>query len=199
MQIMNKAVLLLAGTLALLSGCSSTTPTVGSNVTYGNATDVERVNIAFGSTDLQMMAEAMARSLSEYSAENFKDKPLVTLATVKNKTDEYIDTKSITDSIKTQLIKGRALRFAVDAADMQNQTDELVRQNNSGLYKGDTTAKFGQMLGAKLRVEGSLTSIVKSASGTKDVYYKFTLMMTDVQTGEVAWMDEKEIRKTAQH
>ena len=70
MQIMNKAVLLLAGTLALLSGCSSTTPTVGSNVTYGNATDVERVNIAFGSTDLQMMAEAMARSLSEYSAEN---------------------------------------------------------------------------------------------------------------------------------
>jgi PBP1b-binding outer membrane lipoprotein LpoB len=29
------------------------------------------------------------------------------------------------------------------------------------------------------------------------VYYKFTLQMTDVETGEVTWMDEKEIRKSA--
>jgi uncharacterized protein (TIGR02722 family) len=183
---------------ALLFGCAATTPTVGGSVSYGNATDVEQVTSDFGSTDLQLMAEKMARSLSEFSAESYKDKPLVTVANVKNKTNEYIDTRSITDSIKTQILKSRALRFAVDIADMQNQTDELTRQNNSGLYKRSSTARVGQMQAAKYRVEGTLTSIVKRNSSLKDVYYKFTLQMTDVESGEVVWMDEKEIRKVAQ-
>jgi PBP1b-binding outer membrane lipoprotein LpoB len=80
---------------------------------------------------------------------------------------------------------------------MQNQTDELQRQNNTGLYKKSTTAKVGNMQAAKYRIEGNLTSIVKKNSSIKDVYYKFTLQMTDVETGEVTWMDEKEIRKSA--
>lgn len=183
---------------ALLFGCAATTPTVGGNVSYGNATDVEQVNADFGSTDLQLMAERMSRSLSEFSAESYKDKPLVTVANVKNKTNEYIDTRSITDSIKTQLLKSRALRFAVDISDMQNQTDELTRQNNSGLYARQSTARVGQMQAAKFRVEGTLTSIVKRNSSIKDVYYKFTLQMTSIESGEVVWMDEKEIRKVAQ-
>ena len=91
------------------------------------------------------------------------------------------------------------MRFVVDIADMQNQTDELARQNSSGLYQSASTAKIGQMQGARFRIEGSLTSIVKRVGETKDVYYKFTLMMTDIQSGEIAWMDEKEIRKTEQH
>jgi len=204
MQIMNRFTCVLAVvSAALMAACSgpptATTLTVGNNICYGNATDVERLSLDFGSTDLQMMAEKMARSLSEFSVENYKDKPLVTLAAVKNKTDEYIDTKSITDSIKTQLIKSKALRFVVDAADMQNQTDELARQNSSGLYKSATTAKVGQMTGARFRIEGALTSIVKRVADTKDVYYKFTLMLTDNESGEIVWMDEKEIRKMSGH
>jgi uncharacterized protein (TIGR02722 family) len=190
-------VLFLVICITSLYGCASTTPTIGSKVSYGDATDVEQVTSDFGSTDLQMMAEKMAGSLGEFSAENFKQKPLVTLADVKNKTDEYIDTKSITDSIKTQLLKGHSLRLAVDVVDMQNQTDELARQNNSGLYKKATAAKVGQMKGAQYRIEGTLTSIVKKNSSVKDVYYKFTLSMTDIESGEVTWMDEKEIRKQA--
>lgn len=182
--------------VSMLYGCAATTPTVSSNVSYGNAADVEQVSNEFGSTDLQTIAESMARSLAQSVAGN-KQKPLVTMSNVKNKTDEYIDTRSITDSIKTQLLKSGTMRFATDMADMQNQTDELVRQNNSGLYKKATTAKVGQMQGAQFRIEGSLTSIVKRNSSVKDVYYKFTLMMTDIESGTVEWMDEKEIRKTS--
>jgi len=178
-----------------LVGCAST-PTVGGNVQYGSAKDVEQVTSDFGSTDLQMIAESMARSLAQTVSGN-KEKPLVTVADVKNKTDEYIDTKSITDSIKTQLLKSGTVRFATDISDMQNQTDELMRQNNSGLYKKSTRAKMGNMQAAQFRIEGNLTSIVKRGANIKDVYYKFTLMMTDIESGTLEWMDEKEIRKTA--
>lgn len=182
--------------VVMLYGCSATTPTVSDRLKYGNATDVEQVTTEFGSTDLQLIAESMARSLAQSVAAN-KEKPLVTIADVKNKTDEYIDTRSITDSIKTQLLKSGTMGFATDIGDMQNQTDELARQNDSGLYKKSSTAKVGQMQGAQYRIEGSLTSIVKRNTSVKDVYYKFTLMMTNIESGTTEWMDEKEIRKMA--
>jgi uncharacterized protein (TIGR02722 family) len=126
-----------------------------------------------------------------------RTKPLVTIAEVKNKTSEYIDTRAITDTIRTQLLKSGTMRFATDIAGMQNQTDELSRQNSSGLYKNSTQAKVGKMEGAQYRIEGNITSIVKRTSDVKDVYYKFSLMMTNIEGGTIEWADEKEIRKTS--
>ncbi|MBB5392964.1 MULTISPECIES: penicillin-binding protein activator LpoB [unclassified Herbaspirillum] len=182
---------------AALFGCATPgTPTVGGNVQYGDAKAVEQVTNEFGSTDLQTIAESMARSLAQ-SASGYKSKPLVTFADVKNKTSEYIDTRSISDSIRTQLVKSGTMRFATDIDAMQNQTDELTRQNNSGLYKKSATAKVGKMQGAQYRIEGNITSIVKRGGDVKDVYYKFSLIMTDIEAGTIEWADEKEIRKTS--
>lgn len=177
---------------------STTSPTVGGNVQYGDAKAVEQVTNEFGSTDLQTIAESMARSLAQSMA-GAKTKPLVTIADVKNKTSEYIDTRSITDSIRVQLLKSGTMRFATDIDGMQHQTDELIRQNQSGLYKQSTTSKAGKMEGAKYRIEGNITSIVKRGSGVKDVYYKFSLALTDIESGTLEWADEKEIRKLSRN
>ncbi len=187
---------IIAALVTGLYGCAANSPTVSGNVHYGDANAVEKVSNEFGSTDLQTIAESMARSLGQTAA-GYSPKPLVTVADVKNKTSEYIDTKSITDSIRVQLLKGGTMRFATDISAMQNQTDELARQNNSGLYKKSTTAKTGQMEGAKYRIEGNITSIVKRNSSVMDVYYKFSLIMTDIESGTIEWADEKEIRKTS--
>ena len=185
------------GLTVWLGACANSTPTVGGNVQYGDAKAVETVTNQFGSTDLQTIAESMARSLAQ-SAVGYPVKPLVTIAEVKNKTSEYIDTRSITDSIRTQLLKSGTMRFATDIASMNNQTDELARQNSSGLYKDSAKAKLGQMEGAKFRIEGSISSIVKRNADMMDVYYKFSLIMTNVEAGTIEWADEKEIRKTSQ-
>ena len=66
-----------------------------------------------------------------------------------------------------------------------------------GLYKQKSTAKIGNMTAAKYSMEGELTSIVKQSASTKDVYYKFTLKLFDVEEGTIEWQDEKEIRKTS--
>jgi len=80
---------------------------------------------------------------------------------------------------------------------MQAGVDELQRQNQSGLYKQSSTAKIGNMTAAKYSMEGELTSIVKQSASTKDVFYKFTLKLFDVEEGTIEWQDEKEIRKTS--
>ncbi len=186
----------LLGVIGLLSACANSTPTIGSNVQYGDSKAVERLTNEFGSTDLQTIAESMARSLSQTAA-GYRSRPLVTIAEVKNKTSEYIDTRAITNTIRSQLLKSGSMRFATDIAAMQNQTDELTRQSTTGLYKKSTAVKVGKMEGAQYRIEGEISSIVKRTSDVKDVYYKFSLIMTDVEAGTIEWAEEKEIRKTS--
>ena len=80
---------------------------------------------------------------------------------------------------------------------MQNQTDELRRQTQSGLYDKTKQVKVGKMQGAKYRLDGSVSSIVKRTADLKDVYYKMNFRLIEIETGVVEWSDEKEIRKSA--
>ncbi len=193
----------LCGTLVassmLLAGCPTTLsqPTVkfSRQVSYGDAKAVETVTNEFGSTDLQMIAEKMVGSLLEDPV--LANRPTLTLSAVRNKTSEYIDTKSIMNSIQTALVKSRKVRFTRSADEMQAGVDELQRQNQSGLYKSAGRAKVGNMTAAKYSLEGEIVSIVKQSATTKDVFYKMTLKLYDVEEGSIEWQDEKEIRKTS--
>lgn len=174
----------------LLAGCARET------VRYGDARGVETVTNEFGSTDLQMIAEAMTRSLLDAPVVVASNLPIVTVQEVRNKTNEYIDTRSITDSIRAELQKSGKVRFAVDAAGMATQKEEIDRQQDDEYYDPEQVAEKGRMVGAQYRLEGNITSIVKTAKDVKDVYYKFNLQMWNIRNGLLEWTDEKEIRKT---
>jgi len=183
--------LTLAAALAvavLAGGCAEKTR-------YGDARGVETLTNEFGSTDLQMMAESMARSMNQAPIIASANLPVVTVQEVRNKTSEYIDTRAITDSIRSELQKGGKVRFAVDAAAMSQQTEELKRQQ-SELYAKEQAAEMGRMVGAQYRLEGNIVSIVKQVKEAKDVYYKLNLQLWNIRNGLLEWSDEKEIRKT---
>ena len=183
---------LLPITLGLLTLACNTPVT-----SYGNAQTTETVNADFGSTDLQMIAETMVGSLLDADkierdpAEPTKA-PLVAVARIVNNTSEHIDTKSITDKIRTSLIKSGKVRFlAMDA-----QADLNAQYKHQAVMADSATAKTaGKQAGAKYILKGDITSIVKTQGRTKDVYYKFTLNLVDVESAVIEWADEKEIRK----
>lgn len=192
---------LLAAALVLaLAACQTTSPTVGSDtgVSYGDAKAVETVTTDLGSTDIQMISEKMTQSLIQHPVIQglIKKRQLLMASPVKNKTSEYFDTRLITDTVLMQLQKN-GIRYAIEGEDMQNQTDELRRQNQSGLYDKAKAVKMGKMQGAKFRLDGSISSIVKKSSDVKDVYYKMNLRLIEIETGIVEWSDEKDIRKSA--
>ena len=191
---------LLVGILMLaLAGCQTTSPTTGtSGVSYGDAKAVETVTTDLGSTDIQMISEKMTQGLIQTPEIQtlIKKRQLLMASPVKNKTSEYFDTRLITDTVLTQLQKN-GVKYVIEGEDMQNQTDELMRQNQSGLYSKSKSVKMGKMHGAKYRLDGSISSIVKKTSDLKDVYYKMNLRLIEIETGIVEWSDEKEIRKSA--
>jgi len=181
------AVLLVAAALA--AGCAE------EKTRYGEERGIETVTNQFSSTDLQMIAESMTRSMLQAPVIVGSNLPIVTVQEVKNKTSEYIDTRAITDSIRAELQKSGKVRFAVDQAAMQQQVQELERQQ-SELYEPEQAAEKGRMVGAQYRMEGNIVSIVKQTKDVKDVFYKFNLQLWNIRNGLLEWSDEKEIRKT---
>lgn len=184
--------------VVILSACetlSQPTERFSRTTNYGDSKAVETLTNEFGSTDLQMIAETMVGSLLEDPL--LADRPIMTLGSVKNKTSEYIDTKSIMNSIQTQLVKSRKVKFARSADEMDQGVAELQRQNQSGLYKEQGKAKIGNMTAAQYSLEGEIVSIVKQTAKAKDVFYKMTLTVYNVEEGTVEWQEEKEIRKTS--
>lgn len=183
---------LLAAAALGLNGCATQTQ-------YGDATAVETVNTDFGSTDLQMIAEKMVDDLlaSPAMAEIAPSgkRPILFVDTIKNKTLEHIDTESITDTISTKMLNSGRFRF-VDRTKVDAIAKELDYQANSGMVDEAKSVKIGRQLGAQMMLYGNFSSIVKTSGGTKDVYYKFTMKLTNLESGLVEFQAEKEIRKT---
>lgn len=173
--------------------------TACSSVQYGDATAVETVNTDFGSTDLQMIAEKMADDLLASPAmadiaPNGK-RPILFVDTIKNKTLEHIDTESITDTISTKMLNSGRFRF-VDMTRVDAVAKQFDYQKNSGMVDETKSVQMGRQLGAQFMLYGNFSSIQKTAGSTKDVYYKFTMKLTNIESGLVEFQSEKEIRKT---
>jgi len=187
--------------LLLLAGCSS--------LRYKDPSEVEVVAIDFGSTDLQQMAAGMINSFASSPNVAYIDNPkgddkrvIVYVGDVENRTTEHIDTAGITDKIQTKLLETGKFRF-VAGHHGQEEIDEQVRFQQSGKVREDMMRSFGKQLGADLILYGTLRSIDKKKSAslesggvtTKDKYYQFVMKAVNIDTAEILWQDEVEIRK----
>jgi len=166
----------------------------GTRVNYGDPGAIERVNTGFGSTDLHMITEKMVSSLVMSSV--LDGRPVLLVDDVRNKTHEHIDTKAVTDKIRTVLLKHGKAKITARSDIAESILNEQEFQN-SNLADPKTIVRMGKMAGAKYILFGEITSIVKQAGRTKDVWYKITLNLTNVQDGLIEWADDKEIRKVA--
>lgn len=184
-------IILLGSTALVLGGCAS-------KVQYGDPTAVETVDEKFGSTDLQQIAAKMVDSMLTFPSVmqmTANRQPVLYVEGVKNKTREHIDLESVTDTIVNKLLRSAKFRF-VDKATRDLARQELGFQNDSGMVDPNTAAQIGRHVGAQYMLHGNISNITKQSASTKDVYYKFTLKMINLETGILTWQDEKEIRKS---
>ena len=183
---------LFGAVLVVLSSCS--TPTVR----YGDATSAVPVSTDFGSNDLQQIANSMVNSLLTFPPivqETKNRRPIIEVARVNNKTMQHIDTQSITDSIRTKLLRSGKFRFT-DRSSNKQTIDEIRAQQESGLNDQETAVQFGKQYNAEFLLVSNLSEIKQKNRNVIDVYYKFTMSLKNLRTGILEWSDEQQIRKT---
>ena len=176
-----------AGLLALLaSGCATT-------VEYGDATSSKPISTDFGSSDLQQIAATMVDSLLVFPPVmdlTASRRPVLMVDTVKNKTMQHIDTESVTDSIRTKLIRSRKFSFQ-DRTTEAALNEELAYQQ----VAAQDAIAAGQQDAPRYMLTANLSEIEQTEGRVKDVYYKFTMSLRDLKSGRLIWADEQEIRK----
>ena len=180
-----------AAALAGLTGCVST-PSV-------REVELDRAPITskLEAQDFRRTAEKMVESLlvSEGVTEVTGGKrPVLDIDPIKNRTTQHFDVVSITDSIRTQLLRSGKFRF-MDRSTSGTDIEIMDEQANLGLTAPSKAIRPGQQSAAQLILYGAVTEHKTSAGNTTDRYYKFTLNLKDLVSGELVWADEKEIRK----
>jgi uncharacterized protein (TIGR02722 family) len=176
----------------LLVGCADRQFTKGE---YDDVNEVRLLDDKFNESDAVMLIEDMITSMAAHPViTDAKVPPVVQVEGVRNKTAEHIDTKSMTDSLRTALIKTGKVRFA-NKEDRESMQEEQDFQNDSGRVRKDTQKRRDSAVGADYMLTGDLSSNVQEVGSRKLIYYKLTLNLTNLTSGLIEWSDEKPIRK----
>ena len=189
-KMMYVTMIALAG--ALVSGCAST-PEVREV-----SLDRQPLTHRLEPQDIRRTIETMVASmqqivdLDEYGYANTR--PVLDVFPVKNNTSQHLDMKSFTDSLRSSLLKTRMFRF-VDRSTSQNDVTIMNEQALGGLTDPTKAIQMGQQSAAQMTITGELSEMKTQAGRVTDAYYKFSLQLKDLRTGELVWTDEKEIRK----
>ncbi len=163
----------------------------------GDYEDPEKANLLndkWSETDMQTAVKDLVGSLIAHPAiKDAKTPPVVIVTQLQNKTSEHIDTQSVMDMVRVDLMKAGKVSF-IDKEARQDIADEYNYQN-SGMVAKDTQKGPGGQVGADFIINGRLDSIVQEVGKDKTIYYKVTLNMTNLKTGMIVWADNKQLRK----
>lgn len=181
------SVILFAG-----NGCASTP-----RVTDDNLDPTHSLTTRIEPQDIRRTVEAMAESLiaddGVLEATNGK-RPILDIELMKNRSQMIVDMKSITDSIRTRLIRSRLFRF-VDRSTSGVDITMMDEQAQLGLTDRRKAIKPGQQNAAEMVLTGTLFDMTARDGRVTNRYYKFNMILKDLRTGEIVWSSEQEINK----
>lgn len=184
---------LLGGLSLFMGGCASERA-----FTKGEYDDVDQVRLLddkFNESDAAALVEEMIGSMATHPIfADAKVPPVVQVEVVRNKTSEHIDTKNLTDALRTNLIKTGKVRFS-NKEDRDLMGQEVDYQNESGRVAKSSRKKRDGGIGADYILTGDLISNTQQVGNRKLIFYKLTLNLTNLTTGLIEWSDEKPIRK----
>ena len=181
----------------LMSGCAAfRTSTSDVDVNSGKS-PVERADYNY--SDMQNITRKVVDEMvaSPFLTDQAAP-PIMMIAGVQNRTSAYVDTKNLTDKMRTLLFKTGRVQFVNEA-----RREDLLKEQGYQAANAtpETQTSVGKQLGAKFMVSGSLVEM-ETKSGrqvrvSKQVlkYYKLTIEVTDLETGLLAWTTEEEFAR----
>jgi len=191
-EVMKKAFVVLL-VIFLVVGCSSSRKVY--RIEPETTTDLSGY---WNDTDARLVAEEMIKDclsrvwLTDFAASQGK-KPVVTVGTVRNKSDEHIDAETFTTDFERELTNSGQVKFVASRQQKEEIRDERFDQQD--FASPETMKKIRNETGADFILLGSIKSIVDEIKGTKVVYYQTDLELVNIETMEKVWIGTKKIKK----
>jgi uncharacterized protein (TIGR02722 family) len=191
------ATTLTATALLALAGCND-----GWKVNRVDPAKTTDLDYRFNDTDARQILQAMSQSalssgnVERWVGEHGGRRPTIYLATVKNNTQDYINTELITNRLQDDLLNSG--KFEIKA--QRDLRQELRDERLDTKYNDPATVKrVAAEVNADLALLGSINdNKQRSTSGNTVVsVYEATLQLVDVETAKVIWRNTQDIKKVA--
>lgn len=166
---------------------------------YADPKSVEIVDESWNETDGRVVAEKVVQNmlaqpwLGRYQAKT-KQRPIVVVGDVENRTDEHIDTQALVSYIADELINSGSVRF-VDGEAREQILKEMRHQTESGEVAKSAAKQRGQQIGADFLLVGFVSSTAQVQKKLKLVTYQIQFRLTDLTTSEIIWSNKELIKK----
>lgn len=181
--------------LGLLSGCAM----FRASIDDVPVDSMEHYRASYDASDMRRITETVtARILGSPLIAGQPKPPVMMIAGIDNRTQEYVDTKSLTDRMRTIMIQSGQVQFVNEA----RREDLLHEQGYQAVHATpDNQLSLGQQLGARYMLSGSLAQMTQETpkqvriSRQRMKYYKLTLEITDLESGLILWTTEEEFAR----
>jgi penicillin-binding protein activator len=177
----------------LFVGCSSTSV---KRVDVGETIDVSG---QWNDTDSRLVAEEMITDVltrpwvRTFRLQHGGQAPVVIVGTVRNRSDEHINTATFVKDLERSLINSGEVGFVAATGEREELREE--RKDQAAHASEKTAKEEGQEIGADFMLQGSINTITDRLEGTEVKYYQVNLELTDIEKHMKVWIGEKKIKK----
>lgn len=176
----------------VFSGCKSRSVT---RISPDQTTDLSG---RWNDTDSKLVANEMVEDVlkrpwrEEFVRKN-NERPVVIVGMIQNKSHEHIQPEVFIKDIQKEFINSGMIRVV-----QNSELREMIRKERGDQQEfasRETQKQFGKELGADYMMFGTINSIVDQYQNKKAVFYQVNLELADIETNEIVWIGEKEIKK----
>lgn len=177
--------------VAFVSGCASTG-------VQRTSLDRDRpLTERFDPDDARKTVEYMVDSMLQFGPVveiTSAGRPVLDIAPMQNRTREHIDTRALTTSIRTKLLRTGQFRFK-DRASSATDIEIMNEEAELGLVDRQKAVRAGSQSATELYLSGEIMDMRTQVGRRIDQYYYIMMTLKDLSSGEIIWTDEQEIRK----
>ena len=192
---LNKAMIPVALAAFLLAGCATSVKREDVNTTID-------ISGRWNDTDSRLVAEEMIKDCLSQSwlarANTALGKtPTVIVGTVRNQSNEHINTDTFVEDLQRELINSGKVEFVASKNARGEVRDERLDQDTNA--SEETRKEHGQEIGADFMLSGAINTIEDSEDGKTVMLYQTNLKLLDMKTNKIAWNGQKKIKKFVKH
>jgi len=150
--------------------------------------------------DMRKISQSVADEMINDFLTKQEKPPIMMIPGIQNRTSQYLDDKALTDRMRTEIFRSGKAQFV-----NESRRDALMKEQGFQAANAtpETQVNIGRQLGAKYMITGSMIEMSQRTprqvrvSKTKEIYYKLTVEITDLETGLLAWTTEREFARAA--
>jgi uncharacterized protein (TIGR02722 family) len=120
-------------------------------------------------------------------------KPVIIVGTVANRSQEHINTQTITKDLETALVNSGKVKFVASSGERQEIRAE--KDDQAEFAKEATKKARKNETGADFILKGQINTIFDEFKGKSVKYYQVELELIDIESNEKAWIGQKKIKK----